>query len=131
MRRLPVAIAALALAGGCGDGGDAEPRVPGTPDPEHAREVARNPYALTCADIARQPLHSESQHLVINAEFALARKPALREQVRRLTLNRVGRSVYYGLTEECKGRHPSFRPARRAIAGVRSGRYRAARNRPG
>jgi hypothetical protein len=131
MRRLPVAIAALALLAGCGDDDEAEPRIPGTPDPEHAREVARNPYALTCADIARQPLHSESQHLVINAEFALARDPSLRELVPKLTMNRVGRSVYYGLTEECKGRHPSFRPARPAIAGVLSGKYRAARNRPG
>jgi hypothetical protein len=131
MRPVCVAIAALALTAGCGGDGGGERRIPGTPDPEHAREVARDPYALTCADIARQPLHSESQHLVIDAEFALARVPELRALRRRLTLNRVGRSVYYGLTEECKGRRPSFEPARRAVAGVRSGRYRAARNRPG
>ena len=59
-------------------------------------------------DLARQPLHPESQKLVIRAEFALAQEPALRPLVRRLTLNRVGRSVYYGLTEEFKGREPSW-----------------------
>jgi hypothetical protein len=30
-----------------------------------AREVARNPYALTCGDLARQPQRPESQRLVI------------------------------------------------------------------
>lgn len=116
--------------GGCGD--DESRQVPaGAPDPEHAREVARDPYLVTCADIARQPLHPESQKLVIRAEFALAQVPRLREVVAKDTLNRTGRSVYYALTEICKGRHPSFEPARLAVEGVRSGRYRAAKGRPG
>jgi hypothetical protein len=68
---------------------------------------------------------------VIRAEFALARDPVLRDVVRRLTLNRAGRSVYYGLTEVCKGRRPAFRPGRLAVQGVLAAKYRAARNRPG
>jgi hypothetical protein len=68
---------------------------------------------------------------VIQAEFALAQVPELRKVVAKETLNRTGRSVYYGLTEECKGRRPSFEPAEAAVAGVLSGEYRAARNRPG
>jgi hypothetical protein len=47
------------------------------------------------------------------------------------TLNRTGRSVYYAMIETCKGRPPSFEPGRLAVEGVRSGKYRAARNRPG
>jgi hypothetical protein len=97
--------------------------VPGTPVREHAREVARNAYALTCGDLASQPEHPESQRLVIRAEFALAREPVLSNRVAEMTLNRAGRSVYYSLTEICKGRDPSFRPARLAVEAVRRGKY--------
>ena len=118
-----------ALAAGCGE---EEPvRIRGTPEPSHAREVARNPYALTCGDLARQPLHMESERLVIHAEFALAREPALRRVRAKQTLNRTGRSVYYALTEICKGRDPSFKPARLAVEAVMGGKYRVAKDRPG
>ena len=103
----------------------------GTPDPAHAREVDRNPYALTCGDLARQPLHPESQKLVIRAEFSLAREPSLRSVVAKETLNRTGRSVYFALTEICKTRRPSFQPAHLAVKAVRKGKYLAARDRPG
>jgi hypothetical protein len=118
-----------ALPAACGE--EAERRVSGTPDPDHAREVERNPYAVTCGDLARQTGHPESARLVIHAEFALAQDPALRKVVAKQTLNRTGRSVYYALTEICKGRDASFEPARLAVEGVLQGKYRAARNRPG
>ena len=118
-----------ALAAACGD--DSEHRVAGTPDPTHAKEVARDPYALTCGDLARQPLHTESQKLVIRAEFTLAREPSLRKIRAKETLNRTGRSVYYAMTELCKGRRPNFEPARPAVDAVRRGNYLAARHRPG
>jgi hypothetical protein len=125
-------LAAAAFAAGCGDDDDrGQPRVSGMPEAEHAREVERNPYALTCRDLARQTLHPESAKLVIRAEFALAQVPALRKVVAKETLNRAGRSVYFGLTDVCKERPPSFKPARLAIQGVLEGKYRAARNRPG
>jgi hypothetical protein len=117
------------LPSACGE--EAERRVRGTPDPDHAREVERNPYAVTCGDLARQTAHPESARLVIHAEFALAQDPALRKVVAKQTLNRTGRSVYYALTEICKGRDASFKPARLAVEGVLQGKYRAARNRPG
>jgi hypothetical protein len=130
---IPVVAAFLALAG-CGDD-EAEQReqriARGEPDPEHVREVARNPYLVTCADLAAQPKSPEASRLVIHAQFALAQVPELRKVVAKETRNRTGRSVYYGLTEECKGRPPSFEPAKAAVAGVLSGKYRAARNRPG
>jgi hypothetical protein len=135
VRRLaiPVLAAFFALAG-CGDddSGERDQRIArGEPDPQHVREVARNPYLVTCADLAAQPRSPEASRLVIQAEFALAQVPELRRVVAKETLNRTGRSVYYGLTEECKGRRPSFEPAEAAVAGVLSGKYRAARNRPG
>jgi hypothetical protein len=127
-------LAAAAFAAGCGDdddGGGGQARVSGTPEPSHAEEVERNPYALTCRDLSRQTLHPESAKLVIRAEFALAQVPELSKVVAKETLNRAGRSVYFGLTDVCKSRPPSFKPARLAIQGVLEGKYRAARNRPG
>jgi hypothetical protein len=126
---LALFLAAAALAAGCGD--EQERRVSGTPDPDHAREVERNPYAVTCGDLRRQRSHPDSARLVIHAEFALAREPVLRKQRLKQTLNRVGRSVYYAITETCKGRDASFKPARRAVEAVRRGKFRAAKNRPG
>ena len=129
--KLPIGVAVMAgvaAAAGCGDDRRHARTVP---DAAHAREVAADPYAVTCGDLARQRTSPEAARLVIHAEFALARDPALRERVAELTLNRAGRSVYFALTEVCKGRPPSFRPARAAVDGVRSGRYRAGRGRPG
>ena len=60
---------------------------------------------------------------MIRAEFALARQPALSKRVAQMTLNRAGRSVYYALTEICKGRDRSFKPARLAVEAVRRGEY--------
>jgi hypothetical protein len=128
---IPVIAAFFALAGCGGEDETEQRRARGEPDPEHVRAVARDPYLVTCADLAAQPRSPEASRLVIQAEFALAQVPELRKVVARETLNRTGRSVYYGLTEECKGRRPSFEPARLAVAGVLSGKYRAARNRPG
>jgi hypothetical protein len=121
--------AVVALTSGCGE--QQPVRISGTPEPNHARAVESNPYNLTCRDLARQPLHPDSARLVIHAEFALAEDPALRQVVAKQTLNRTGRSVYFALTEICKGREPSFRPAKMAVEAVRRGQYRAARDRPG
>jgi hypothetical protein len=111
----------LLVLAGCGE--QAAQPVAGTPDPAHAEEVDRNPYALTCGDIARQPEHTDGQKLVIRAEFALAREPALRKRVRAMTENRVGRSVYWAMTELCEGQDPSFTPGEQAVDAVRRGKY--------
>jgi hypothetical protein len=116
--RFVVLVAVVLAAAGCGE---AEPPV--VSEEAHRAEVARDPYALTCRDLARQPLNSVNQRLVINAEFALARDPALRRRVAAMTENRVGRSVYWALTEVCKGRPGTYEPARAAVAAVRDGKY--------
>jgi hypothetical protein len=116
-----VAVLAVAALAGCGE--EERPRVAGTPDPSHAAEVDRNPYALTCGDIARQPEHTDSQKLVIRAEFALAQEPVLRKRVKAMTLNRAGRSVYWAMTDLCKGRDPAFTPGKDAVEAVRQGKY--------
>jgi hypothetical protein len=97
--------------------------VPAVSEDEHHERVAADPYALTCGDLARQPESSTNQRLVITAEFALAEEPVLRRRVAAMTRNRVGRSVYWALTEICKGRAPSYEPAREAVQAVRRGKY--------
>jgi hypothetical protein len=111
---------ASAVAAGCGE---KERRVPGISEGKHREQVAGNPYALTCGDVARQAQSSTNQRLVIRAEFALAQEPVLRKRVAKMTLNRAGRSVYWALTEICKGRASSFEPAREAVQAVRQGKY--------
>ena len=125
MRPVIGLILLAALAAGCGEEEQrqADRRVQGTPDPAHAKDVERNPYAVTCGDLARQPEHMESQKLVIRAEFALAREPALRKRVRAMTENRVGRSVYWAMTELCEGQDASFTPGEQAVEAVRQGKY--------
>ena len=94
-----------------------------TPERGHAAEVERNPYALTCHDIATQSTSSTSQRLVIGVEYALADEPALRERVEAMTENRVGRSIYWAMTEVCKGKDATFAPGEQAVEAVRRGRY--------
>ena len=113
--------AAAALAAGCGD----EDRpASGVPGPEHASEVARNPYALTCGDLRRQS-HHEGTRLVIRVQTALTRERALRRRVAEHGFQRVNQAIYFALTDICAGRDPSFRPARLASEGVRQGEYKA------
>jgi hypothetical protein len=114
--------AAAALAAGCGD--EAERAAGGVSDPEHASEVARNPYALTCGDLRRQS-HPEGTRLVIRVQAALAREHALRRRVAEQGFQRVNQTIYFAMTEICKGREPSSRPARLAVEAVRRGEYRA------
>jgi hypothetical protein len=132
VRTTPLVALALALAFGACSGDEAEApedrgdgsRATGAPDPEHAEAVARDPYALTCGDLARQS-HADGARLVIRVQAALARERALRKRVAEQGFQRVNQSVYFALTEVCKGRDPSFRPARLAAEGVRRGEYRA------
>jgi hypothetical protein len=119
--RLLVGFVSLLVLAGCGE--EDRRSVAATPDPAHAEEVDRNPYALTCGDIARQSERTTDQKLVIRAEFALAREPVLRKRVRAMTENRVGRSVYWAMTELCKGEDASFTPGEQAVEAIRRGEY--------
>ena len=120
-RRGLTLLIALAAVAGCGE--DDGPPVRYTPEPGHAAAVERDPYQLTCGDIASQSRSSTSQRLVIGVEYALADEPALRRRVEAMTENRVGRSIYWAMTEACKGKDASYRPGREAVEAVRQGRY--------
>jgi hypothetical protein len=118
--RLAVILCVLVAPGvGCGE--DEEVRY--TPERDHAAEVERDPYALTCGDIATQSSSSTSQRLVIGVEYALADEPVLRNRVDAMTENRVGRSIYWAMTEVCRGKDAEFTPGEQAVAAVRDGEY--------
>jgi hypothetical protein len=116
--RVVVWVAAVVVFVGCGE---AEPTA--VLPRAHRQAVAKDPYALTCDDLARQPDSSTNQRVVIDAEFALAEVPALRERVAEMTSNRVGRSVYWALTEICKTHEPSYQPGKAAVQAVAGGKY--------
>jgi hypothetical protein len=94
-----------------------------TPEPDHAAAVADDPYQLTCGDLAEQSRSSTSQRLVIGVEYALADEPALRRRVKRMTENRVGRSIYWAMTAACEGQPASYTPGREAVEAVRQGKF--------
>ena len=122
-------LLALGLAG-CGEEDEADPRRGYAGSHPRARGRAQSLQGHLPRPVQADPAPRERQ-LVIRAEFALAQDPLLSKQVAKETLNRIGRSVYYALTELCKGRDPSFEPGRLAVKAVSEGRYLAARNRPG
>jgi hypothetical protein len=113
-------IVVAVAAAGCG--GD-EPRDAAGSAADHRAAVERDPYALTCGDLATQNATSTTQRMVIHVEFTLAAEPVLRRRVEQMTSNRVGRSIYWAMTEVCKDRDPSFKPGRDAVQAVRDGRY--------
>jgi hypothetical protein len=104
------ASVALLVAAACGA---AKPEVP---IQERLTQLERDPYSFTCGD------QSRSAHLGKRAFFALAD----RERIPRLNRLRAAHSIFYAVTEVCRGKPGSYKPAEAAVAGVRSGRYRAA-----
>jgi hypothetical protein len=103
----------VAAAAGCG-GAD----VSDVPISERLKQLERDPYGITCGDEAR------SNHLGKRAYFALADA----EHIPHINRLRAAHSIFYAVQELCRGKPASYKPAKRAVEGVRSGRYRA---RPG
>jgi hypothetical protein len=72
---------------------------------------------VRCSDI-RNPDYSSITRRV---QYALA------DEANISGLNRLqaSQSIFYAMTELCKGQPGSYEPAEDAIAGVKSGKYRA------
>jgi hypothetical protein len=116
-------MAGAALAAGCGDDDDSEPAAQATAKTEVVDVAARraalekDPHSVRCSDI-RDERSTRNTRMVQHALAAEVKVNGLGELA-------VSQSIYYGLTEVCKGKPGSFEPAADAIAGVKSGRYRA------
>jgi hypothetical protein len=125
-RQLFVALAAsAAVAAGCGDDepvGEAAANATkqnstASLAKRHA-QLERDPYALRCRDI-RDKL--ASAHITRIVQYALADEA----QIRGLNRLQASQSIFFAITELCKAKPDSYQPANDAIAGVRSGEFRA------
>ena len=125
-RQLFVALAAsAAVAAGCGDD---EPAGEGAANASKQNSTAslakrhaqleRDPYALRCRDI-RDTLASADITRIV--QYALADEA----QIRGLNRLQASQSIFFAITELCKAKPDSYQPANDAIAGVRSGEFRA------
>ena len=117
---LAVSGIAVALAG-CGS---EQTKARPLSDPQHHAAVAKDPYRLTCDDIARQPLNSTNQRLVIDAEFALARgagPPQARRDDDREPRRAQRVLGAHGDLQAPPGRLPAG--SRGAVDAVRRGKY--------
>jgi outer membrane murein-binding lipoprotein Lpp len=112
------------LAAGCGDDEDDSGSVaqastkPEVVDvAERRAQLEQDPHSVRCSDI-RDENSTRNTRMVQHALAADVKIGGMGELA-------VSQSIYYGLTEVCKGKPGSFEPAADAIAGVKSGRYRA------
>lgn len=78
--------------------------------------VTAQPYEFTCGDERHVNRYGK------RAYFALADDA----QIPNLNRLRAAHSIFYAVTEVCKGKPDDYKPAREAVAGVRKGVYRAA-----
>jgi hypothetical protein len=120
--RTPSILAALvvssAVAAGCGEDAPQE-RAAKAPDvtiAERTAQLEQDPYGLTCADLADKVASAEMTRIVQYALADDARIPGMSRL-------RASQSIFFAITEICKGKEPAYKPARPAIAGVRSGEY--------
>jgi len=115
--------ACAAIAAGCGDD-DSDEASGSKPESQkvslakrHA-QLEKDPYALRCADIRDKVASADITRIV---QYALA------DDAKVKGLNRLqsSQSIYYAITELCKGKPGAYEPAEDAIAAVRSGELRA------
>ena len=109
-----------AVATGCGEASKSE--LPAATAKltlaERQAQLEQHPYDLRCADLSDKVASARITRIV---QYALADDAEIRG------LNRLGasQSIFYAITEVCKGKPGSYQPAKPAIARVRSGEFRA------
>jgi hypothetical protein len=114
-----------AFAAGCGQGdSDTDGSASSTDKPklvsvaERHAQLEKNPYDLKCADI-RDKLAAARITRVVQVALADDAK------IEGLNQLQASQSIYYAITELCKSKPDSYRPAKDAVEGVRSGEFRA------
>jgi outer membrane murein-binding lipoprotein Lpp len=108
-----------AFAAGCGEDAPEERAAKAEPSAtlaERQAQLEQDPYDLRCADLADKV---DSARMTRIVQYALADDA----KVPGLNRLRASQSIYFAITEICKGKPGSYEPARPAIAGVRSGEY--------
>jgi hypothetical protein len=117
-RTISAALAALALlATACGSDDEVTRLAVKGPDQATVRAIEAQPDAITCTQVNDQQTWGR---VTRRATVAIAD----REQIPELNRLRASQSLYFAMTEVCKGRPASFKPSRDAVAGVLAGTYR-------
>ena len=123
-RQTLIGFAACAvIAAGCGDDdGGTEAGTASKPKTVSVAErhalLKKDPFALKCSDLRDKLAAAEITRTV---QVALANDA----KIRGLNQFQASQSIYYAITELCKSKPGSYQPADDAIAGVRSGEFRA------
>ena len=79
-------------------------------------QLEQDPYDLRCADLADKVASARMTRMV---QYALADDA----NIPGLNRLRASQSIFFAITEVCKGQPGSYKPARPAIAGVRDGEF--------
>jgi hypothetical protein len=111
-------VLCTAVATGCGEAVPEKQvaKQPAVTLAQRRVQLDEDPYDLRCADLADKVASAGMTQMV---QYALA------DDARIAGLNRVraSQSIFFAITEICKGMPGSYKPARPAIRGVRSGEF--------
>ena len=120
--RTPTILAGVVLCAAVATGcGEAAPEKQAAKEPsvtlaERQAQLDQDPYDLRCADLADKV---DSARMTRRVQYALADDAAI-PGLNRL---RASQSIYFAITEVCKGKPGSYQPARPAVSGVRNGEF--------
>jgi uncharacterized lipoprotein YajG len=117
-----LAVAATLLAA-CGGDDETAQEKPKVPQLASARAINSDPYAIACGHVRNQQKWAETTR---RATVAIAD----RERFAQLNRLQATQSLFFAMTELCKGSPGSDEPARAAVQAVRQGKYRADRGAP-
>jgi hypothetical protein len=111
-------VVSAAVAAGCGDNApqDRAAKGPVAALAERAAQLEQNPYDLACADLKDKVA---SASMTRRVQFALAGDA----RIPGMSPLRASQSIFFAITEICKDKPASYKPARPAIAGVRDGEF--------
>jgi hypothetical protein len=113
-----LAVSAALLLGACGTGDDGARAEPKAAKLASAQVIEKDPSAIACGHVRdQQRWASETRR----ATVAIGD----REKVPGLNRLQTTQSLFFAMSEVCKGRPASYRPADAAVQGVRQGTYRA------
>ena len=120
---LVAVVLALSLVAGCGgDDDDDTADEAATPTSTSTTSATvpedKPPYEITCADLADP---AASADVTRRATVQLANQANIRDA----SVLQVSQSIFFAMTELCKGEAEDYKPARAAVAAVKRGEYRA------
>jgi hypothetical protein len=116
-------VVCMALLAACG-GGDEEARTERqAPKLASAAAIDADPYAIACGQVRDQQKWAD---VTRRATVAIGD----RERITGLNRLQATQSIFFAMTELCKGSPASHEPARAAVRAVREGKYRADRGAP-